>query len=674
MTSQPIGQQSIRFGEDYALDLRPRRLRRGSHVLKLERIPFEILVLLLEHTNETVTRDQIVSRVWGQGVFLDTDNSIRGAIRKLRQVLKDDAQTPRFIQTVTGQGYRFIAPILDPDEASGDRPSEREASAAASSDHNLAPEFDGGLPARRFRLIGRDHGRSAVPATVGTTPGRGDPGARSWLWVGVVASLATTCVAALLAVWAWRRASLPPIAPARKTVLAVLPFDNLSRDPDQEFFGDGLTEEMISQLGKLNRDRLTVMARSSVAKYKGSKLTANEIGRELSADYLVQGSVRRSSDRVRITVQLIEPKNQIDLWTESYDRELKDVLAVQDSVVRSIASQIHIALTEEQEKRWAAPRQIRPEAYEAYLKGRYYWNKRTGESMQKAEQYFEHAIDDDPTYAAAYSGLADCNSGLTWHGFKSPAEALPKAYAAARKALEINPESAEAHASLGLAMTHSWDWTGAEAEFKHALQLDPQYANAHHWYGDYLSIRGRHGEALAEAKLALEADPLNLMISTWVGLRYYMARDYSRAIDQNRNSVELDPNFAAAHLLLGEDYLGAGLPSEAVIELKRAANLSGDSPLYTAQVAVALAVEGRSGDALRIAHELEAISRKRYVSPYGLARIYAALNKNEDTFKWLQAAYEDHAVWMGYLAVDPIFDRYRSDERFKDLLRRVGLP
>jgi TolB-like protein/DNA-binding winged helix-turn-helix (wHTH) protein/Tfp pilus assembly protein PilF len=674
MTSQPIGQQSIRFGEDFALDLRPRRLRRGSHVLKLERIPFEILVLLLEHRNETVTRDQIVSRVWGQGVFLDTDNSIRGAIRKLRQVLKDDAQTPRFIQTFTGQGYRFIAPVMDPNEASGDRPSARAASAAASGDHNLVSEFDGGLQARRFRLIGQDQDRSAMLATVETTPGRGDRGARSWLWVGVVASLATTCVAALLAVWAWRRASIPPIASARKTVLAVLPFDNLSRDPDQEFFGDGLTEEMIAQLGKLNRDRLTVIARSSVAKYKGSKLTAKEIGRELSADYLVQGSVRRSSDRVRITVQLIQARNQIDVWTESYDRELKDVLAVQDSVVRSIASEIHIALTEEQEKRLAAPRQISPEAYEAYLKGRYYWNKRTGESMQKAEQYFEQAIDKDPTYAAAYSGLADCNSGLTWHGFKSPAEALPKAYAAARKALEINPESAEAHASLGLAMSHRWDWTGAEAEFRRALQLDPQYANAHHWYGDYLSIRGRHGEALAEAKHALELDPLNLMISTWVGLRYYMARDYPRAIDQNRNSIELDPNFAAAHLLLGEDYLGAGLHSEAVSELKKAANLSGNSPLYTAQVAVALAVEGRSGDALRIAHELEAISRKRYVSPYGLAQIYAASNKNEDTFKWLQAAYEDHAVWMGYLAVDPIFDRYRSDERFQDLLRRVGLP
>jgi len=223
-------------------------------------------------------------------------------------------------------------------------------------------------------------------------------------------------------------------------------------------------------------------------------------------------------------------------------------------------------------------------------------------------------------------------------------------------------------------MSHRWDWTGAEAEFRRALQLDPQYANAHHWYGDYLSIRSRHDEALAEAKHALELDPLNLMISTWVGLRYYMARDYSRAIEQNRNSVELDPNFAAAHLLLGEDFLGAGLYSEAVNELKKAANLSGDSPLYTAQVAVALALAGRNREALRIAHELETISRKRYVSPYGLTQIYAALNKKEDTFKWLQAAYDGHAVWMGYLAVDPIFDPYRSDERFKDLLRRVGLP
>ena len=664
-------QQPIRFGEDYELDLRPRRLRRGSHVLKLERIPLEILVLLLEHSDEIVTRDQIVSRIWGQGVFLDTDNSIRGAIRKLRQVLKDDAETPRFIQTITGQGYRFIAPVINPKEASGVEASERHASAVTSSDGNFVSELDGWLQARRLRLVDQDQDhQSEKAAHAETAHGQGIRSARRSFWVGAVASLALACIVALVAVWAWRRASsLPP----RTTVLAVLPFDNLSRDSDQEFFSDGLTEEMISQVGKLNRDQLKVIARSAVAKYKGSNLNAKEIGKDLNADYLVQGSVRRWSDRVRITVQLIQAQNQTDLWTESYDGELRDVLAVQDSVVRSIASQIHIALTEKQKTRLANSRQIRPEAYLAYLKGRYYWNKRTGDSIQKAEQYFQQAIDSDPTYAAAFSGLADCNSGLAWHGFKAPADALPKAYLAARKAIEIDPQSAEAHASLGLVLSHRWDWASAEAEFKRSLELDPQYANVHHWYGDYLSIKGCHAEAVSEARRALELDPLNLMISTWVGLRYYLARDYSAAIEQNRDSVELDPNFAAAHLLLGEDYVQVGAYGEGVNELKRAATLSGGCPLYTAQVAVALAATGRRREALRIARELQMTSRKRYVSPYGLAQIYAALGRKDDAFKWLQVAYDDRAVWMGYLAVDPIFDRYRSDEHFQELLRRIGL-
>jgi len=453
----------------------------------------------------------------------------------------------------------------------------------------------------------------------------------------------------------------------------VLPFENVSGNPDQEFFSDGLTEEMIAQVGKLNRDRVTVIARSSVAKYKGKRLAANDIGKELKADYLLQGSVRHWAGRVRITVQLIQAQDQTDLWTESYDRDVKDVLAVQDSVVQSVASQIHVALTGEEKARLANPRQAQPEAYVAYLKGRYYWNRRTAESMQKAEEYFQQAIDRDPTYAEAYSGLADCNSGLSWHGFKSPAEALPKAYAAARKAIEINPQSAEAHASLALLLSHRWDWAGAEAEFKRTLELDPQYANGHHWYGDYLSMKSRHNEALFEAKRALELDPLNLMISTWVGLRYYLAHNYSSAIEQNRSSVELDSNFAAAHLALGEDYVQAGLHSQGVDELQRAASLSGESPLYSAQVAVAFAAAGQNREALRIAHELETISKKRYVSPYGLAQIYAALNRKEETFKWLQAAYDDHAVWMGYLGVDPVLDRYRSDQRFQELLRRIGL-
>src|ERR1700733_5376881 len=323
----------------------------------------------------------------------------------------------------------------------------------------------------------------------GTAHRPGDRKAYKWLFVGTVALLSVACLISFLVVWGWRRASNPPTHSQGKIVLAVLPFENLSRDPEQEFFSEGLTEEMIAQVGKLNRDRLTVVARSSVAKYKATDLAAKEIGKELNADYLVQGSVRRSSDRVRITVQLIQAQNQTDLWTESYDREVKDLFAVQDSVVQSIASQIHIALTEEQKTRSANPQRTRPDAYEPYCKGRYYWNKRTAGGLQKAEHYFQQAIDSDPTYAAAYSGLADCNSGLTWHGFKSPADALPKALAAARKAVEIDPQSAEAHASLGLALSHGWDWAGAEVEFRRALELDPQYANAHHWYGDYLSIK-----------------------------------------------------------------------------------------------------------------------------------------------------------------------------------------
>jgi TolB-like protein/DNA-binding winged helix-turn-helix (wHTH) protein/Flp pilus assembly protein TadD len=672
MAIQPVGmQQSIVLGEDFELDLRPRRLRHGGRVLKLERIPLEVLFLLVERPSEIITREEIVARVWGNDVFLDTDNSIRGAIRKIRYVLKDDPETPRFIQTVTGRGYRFIAPVTRTgysDHKSASEPSTVPQEARPAVIPIRATE--NGSRSNQLQALGEELGEtSAYSPDAASVEPPVHRRARKWfLMAGLVVGLIV-----IFGIWRWRSTVGMPTAPEHKMVLAVLPFENLSGDPDQEFFSEGLTEEMITRIGRLNRDQLTVVARSSIRKYKGSRLTAKEIGRELNADYLVQGSVQRSSDRMRIRVELIDSKKQTDLWAGSYDRGLGDVLAVQDSVVGGIADEIHIALTAEQKGRLANPRHTVPEAYIAYLKGRYYWNRRTGQSMEMAEQYFQQAIESDPNFAAAYSGLADCNSGLAWHGFKAPADALPKSYEAARKAIEIDPQSAEGHASLGLVLSHRWEWALAEAEFKRALELDPQYANAHHWYGDYLSIRGRHEEGLSEAKRALQLDPLNLMISTWVGLRYYQAHNYSAAIAQNRDSVKLDPNFAAAHLLLGEDYLQAGLHSEAVSQLKTAAALSGDSPLYTAQLGVAFAAAGRNRDAIRIARELETNSTRRYVSPYGLAQIYAALGRDEVAFKWLEAAYEDHAVWMGYRAVDPVFDRYRSDVRFQALLKRVGV-
>jgi TolB-like protein/DNA-binding winged helix-turn-helix (wHTH) protein len=610
----------VQFGI-FQLDLKARELHKAGVKVKLQDQPFRVLALLVERAGQVVTREELQQRVWPTDVYVAFDQGLNNAIKKVRDALGDSADSPRFIETVARHGYRFVAPV----GAMPGRPSE--------------PRFNFGLRTLRNTLIG----------------------------------LTAASLFAALAYWAWQGAAMRAGPSAEKVILAVLPFDNLSRDPDQEFFSDGLTEEMIAQLGKLNPERLTVIARGSVAKYKGSSLAVNQIGRELHADYLVQGSVRRASNRVRITVQLIQVRDQTDLWAESYDRELKDMLALQDSVARTIANQIHITLAPGQQSRLPNRANLDPEAYEAYLKGRYYWNKRTADGLQRALIYFQQAIEKDPAYGAAYSGLADCNSGLAWHGFKSPAEALSKANAAALKAIEIDPQSAEAHASLGLVLDHRWDWAGAEAEFKHALQLDPRYANAHHWYGDNLSVLGRHDEAVLEAKQALELDPLNLMIGTWVGLRYYLARKYDLAIEQVRNTVELDANFAAAHLLLGENYVQMGLQVQGLAELQTAASLSGNSPLYLAQVGVAHAAAGRKTEALRIIAQLQAISSTRYVSPYGLAQIYAALNDEEQTYRWLQIAYDDRAVWMSYLAVDPVFDGFRRDPRFQDLLRRVHL-
>lgn len=610
----------------FQLDPKSRELYRAGLKVKLQDQPCRVLSLLVGHAGQVVTREELRQNIWPTDVYVAFDQGLNNAIKKIRVALGDSADNPRFVETVARQGYRFVAPVTRVPAT----PTVQALEAPPRSDSHTAKH------------------------------------------VALVVLIAVPLLAAL-AYWGWRTYANRAGPPSEKIVLAVLPFDNLSRDPDQEFFSDGLTEEMIAQLDKLNPEQLTVIARGSVAKYKGTSLAVNQIGKELHADYLVEGSVRRASNQVRITVQLIRVADQTDLWAESYDRELKDILALQNSVAGTIANQIHITLTARQQARLAIPHHSDPEAYEAYLKGRYYWNKRTAEGMLKASAYFQQAIDKDPSYGAAYSGLADCNSGLAWHGFKSPSEALTRAYAAALKAVQIDPESAEAHASLALVLHHKWEWTRADAEFKRALQLDPRYANAHHWYGDYLSVHGRHEEAMQQAKQALELDPLNLMIGTWVGLRSYLDRKYSAGIEQSRNTVDLDPNFAASHLVLGENYVQKGSYQQAVDELQTAARLSGSSPLYVAQVAVADAAAGRRSEALRIVTDLQNMSSTRYVSPYGLAQVYAALNEQEQTLKWLQTAYNDHSVWMSYLAVDPLFDRFRSNEHFQDLERQVKL-
>lgn len=640
----------VHFGV-FQLDLDARELHKSGVKIKLQEQPFRVLALLIERAGQVVTREELQKKVWPTDVYVAFDQGLNNAIKKVRDALGDSADSPRFVETLAKHGYRFIAPV----------------SAAPINAAQIA-----GAPVTAPAVVTGPVPVTAAPASAGplslSLP-QPPPGSHALRNAALIGS-AAACVLAALAYWVWHGAATRVRAAPDRVILAVLPFDNLSRDPDQEFFSEGLTEEMITQLGKLNPERLLVIARGSVARYKGSSLPASQIGQELHADYLVQGSVRRAADRIRIAVQLIQVRDQTALWAESYDRELKDILVLQDSVTRTIANQIHVTLAPGEQARLASRAPLDPDAHEAYLKGRYYWNRRTAAGMQKAATYFQQAISKDPAYGAAYSGLADCNSGLAWHGFASPAEVLPVAKSAALKAIEIDPQSAEAHASLGLVLHHEWS-SEAEREFRRALQLDPSYANAHHWLGDYLSVHGRHDEALHEARQALGLDPLNLMIGTWVGLRYYLARQYDRAIEQAKSTVELDPSFAAAHLVLGEAYVQAGRSDRGLAELQSAASLSGDNPLYLAQVGVAYASAGRKTEALQVIAQLQAMSSSRYMSPYGLAQIYAALNDQEQTYRWLQTAYDDHAVWMTYLAVDPVFDRLRSDQRFQEVLRRV---
>jgi len=633
---QPPAQAArMRFGP-FQADLRSGELRKHGVRLKLQDQPFQVLAVLLEHAGDVVTREEFRQRLWPADTFVDFDTGLNSAVKKLRDVLADSADAPRYIETIPRRGYRFIAPLVDPSPAT-------VPSAEAEAHASFQPAGSVVATAEKFSFT------------------------RLRLLLGAVVLLLLFVAVFLV----YHNTGAGGARRPEIKSLAVLPLKNLSGDASQEYLADGMTEALIGRLSEIHNIR--VVSRTSVTRFKDTHLSVPEIARTLQVDAVVEGSVIREGNRIRVHAQLIRAATDEHFWSEAYDRDLRDVLSLQSDVAQSIARKVEVTVTGEEHARLSSARTVDPEAYEAYLKGRYYWNKRTADGMSKATLYFEQAINKDPANGAAYSGLADCNSGLAWHGFMSPAEVLPRAYAAAQKAVEIDPQSAEAHASLALVFHHKWDWAAAEVEFKRALQLNPQYANAHHWYGDYLSIKGRHEEALLEARRALELDPTNRMIGTWVGLRYYLAGRYDSAIEQGRDTVELDSSFAAAHLILGESYVQQRRYKEGLDELKKAASLSGDSPVYLAQVAVGRALAGEKKEALRIVRELQDISTKRYVSPYGIAQIYAALNDKKDTYKWLETAYRDRAVWMSYLAVDPLFDSIRSEARFRDLLRRVGL-
>lgn len=630
----------ILLADNLELDRSACELRRSGKPVKLSRIPMELLLLLVERRGELVTRDEIGERIWGKDVFVDQDNNINAAIHKLRLVLADDPEHPKFVQTVSGRGYRFATltqhgtssiPVLEP-------VSDQPAPTADPVPRQATPESVSKIKTRRTRLV--------LPA------------------------LALVLIVAAGVYFPWIRSHAHSQAATGRVMLAVLPFENLTGDPAQEYFSDGLTEEMIAQLGNLDPQHLGVIARTSVMHYKGTAQKLDQIGRELGVQYVLEGSVRRGSDKVRITAQLIQLKDQTHVWARQYDRDIRDLLALQSEIAHEIAEGIPLGV--DHAKAAVASHSLGPreyEAYDLYLKGRYFWNKRTPLGFQQAIECFQQSIARDPNYARAYAGLADTYALLSGYTFTPQTEAIPKARAAALKALELDEGLAEAHTSLALITeNYDWNWAAAEKEYRRAIELNPNYATAHHWYAEFLTWQGRFDEAFAESERARQLDPLSLIIASDNAAILHYSRQYERAIAHYHAVIDMDPNFAQAHLVVAS-YVAKGQFALALADLDKWES----GPWKWSWQAHVYGRAGQRAQAKQALGKLQQLYRRQYLSPDLALWAWVGMGDTDETYAWFEKAYAVHSNALTSLKVNPAFDPLRSDPRFQDLLRRVGL-
>jgi TolB-like protein/DNA-binding winged helix-turn-helix (wHTH) protein/tetratricopeptide (TPR) repeat protein len=625
----------VRFGM-YEISLSSGELRKGGMRIKVQQQPIKVLEMLLERPGQVVTREELRNRVWPHDSFGDFDQAVNIAIGKLRTALGDSADNPRFIETLPKRGYRFIAEVrtLDAD------PPATIASPAAG---DLQPHQPAMLP---------------PPAKLRLRPAY-------WITIAAVVVLAS-----VFALW-FNRTHQPP--PLQIRSLAVLPLENLSGDAQQDYFADGMTDQLITDLAQIRA--LRVISRTSVMAYKGARKSLPEIARELSVDAVVEGTVLRSGDRVRITAQLIQAPADKNLWAETYEGNVRDTLVVQTKVAQAIAEHIRIELTPQEQAGLRNLKEVEPDAYENYLKGRYFWNKRSSDGLRKAIQYFTQAIAQDPTYAPAYSGLADSYAlaGDWQYGVMTTKEALPKAITAAKKAIELDGNLSEAHTSLAFCLEgFNWDWQAADTEFKRAIELNPGYATAHHWYSWHLALLGKNEEAIEEMRKAQNLDPLSLIINSDLAELLLIARLPDDSIEQSRRTIEMDSGFALAHNQLGQAYLAKGMFADAVSELQKAVQLSGGSAVCMANLARAYVAAGKSDKASELLSELKNRSSHGYAFSSELAVVYTALGDKMQAMAWLEKGYQDR--FNPGVLLRPAFDPLRSDPRFKALVQRIGLP
>ncbi len=462
---------------------------------------------------------------------------------------------------------------------------------------------------------------------------------------------------------------------ARIRSLAVLPLENLSPNPEEEYFADGMTDALITTLAQIGV--LRVISRTSVMRYKGARKPLPEIARELKVDAVIEGTVVRSGNRVRIAAQLIHAATDTHLWAKSYESDLRDVLALQSDVARTIAQEIQIQLTPQEKARLAGTGPVDPGAYEAFVKGRHHWYRRSPDALKRALHYLQQATAKDPTYALAYAGLADAYNSLGWDLFAilAPAESFPKAKEAAKRALELDPNCAEAHAALGWAATaYDWDWVAAETEYQRAIELKPQYGPVHIWYSHFLKAMGRTKESFEESRRALECDPLGLVLNMHMGWHYLYLREYQQAIEQLLKTLELEPGFIPARMFLGEAYEQMGMFAEAIAEFEEVVNLANRQPIYLAGLGHAYAVSGNRDEALNTIQELNQLSTQKFVPARGVAEIYVGLGDKEQAFAWLDKAFEQRNGWLLHVKENQRYDSLRTDARYIDLVRRMNLP
>jgi TolB-like protein/DNA-binding winged helix-turn-helix (wHTH) protein/Flp pilus assembly protein TadD len=633
---EPLRQKPlVRFGM-YEISLNSGELRKAGMRIKVQQQPIKVLEILLEHPGEVVTREELRTRVWPNDSFGDFDQAVNIAIGKLRSALGDSADNPRFIETMPKRGYRFIAEVRTLD-------SDPTAKIAGPPVNDLLQHQPVKLPRpAKLRL-------------------------RPVYWITITAVVVFASILAFL----FNRTHRSP--PPQIRSLAVLPLENLSGDAQQDYFADGITDQLITDLAQIRA--LRVISRTSVMTYKGERKALPQIARELNVDAVVEGTVLRSGERVRITAQLIQAPTDKNLWSETYEGNIRDTLVVQTKVAQAIAEQIRIELTPQEQAGLRNLKEVEPDAYENYLKGRYFWNKRTPDGLRKAIQYFTQTITQDPNYAPAYSGLADSYAlaGDWEYGVMTTKEALPKAIAAAKKAIELDGNLSEAHTSLAFCLEgFDWDWQAADTEFLKAIELNPGYATGHHWYSWHLALLGKNEEAISEMRKAQNLDPLSLIINADLAELLLIARFPDESIAQSRKTIEMDSGFALAHNQLGQAYLAKNMFADAVSELQKAVQLSGGSAVSIANLARAYAASGRRDKAEELLNELKARSSGGYALSSELAGIYTALGDKTQAIAWIEKGYEDR--FNPSVLLRPSFDPLRSDTRFKDLVRRIGLP